>query len=97
MAAVESALAQGEAIRESERPTEEARGLRTQVVVLQRRCDQAEARAAVLMNGGDRSNLSRPSGNAFDWMREFTERMVAMGDMTPEKRAAAFDKMLAEQ
>ncbi len=93
---VDSALSRAEAIRESEKPTPTERGLRAQVVLLQRRCDQAEARAVVLMNGGDRSNLSRPVGNAFEWMREFTERMLAMGDMTPNARAAKFNEMLRE-
>jgi hypothetical protein len=91
---VSDALSKGEAYRESEKPTDEERGLRQQVAMLQRRVDQSEARTAVMMNGGDRSNLSRPIGNAFDWMAEFTARVLAADGLTPEAKAEHFAKMV---
>lgn len=78
------------------RPSETERELKARLVLLGRRLEQSEARNAVLINGGDRSNLSRPVGNAFDWMREFTERMLAIGDMNEKARKREFDKMLAD-
>lgn len=93
---VAESIATGVAYHESEKPTTTERGLRSKVVLLQRRLDQSEARLSVIVNGGDRSSLSRPSGDAFEWMREFTTRMLAMGDMNDEARKAAFDKMLAD-